>query len=135
MFNDIPQVGMVAPWSAVRNFACPAGGFTDNAEHVIFSSQVGKRQALSFLYIKNTNATATEFTILDKTSGTVIFRAYLGASMSSAEYFNFDNPLISQIGADLICKNGTTGAAVYVSAEGFSYYDPSVNGMTFDKPI
>ncbi|ALK08966.1 hypothetical protein [Blastochloris viridis] len=78
----------------------------------------GIRRYLTALQLKNTNATATEIVVKD--GSTVIWRLLLPASMANADTFAFPSPLKSTANAALNFACITTGASVYVAAQGYT---------------
>jgi hypothetical protein len=78
----------------------------------------GIKNYLTGLQVINTHATvATEFVVKD--GATVIFRTWLPANMQGDSDYVFTIPLRSTAAAALNCACITTGANVYVNAQGY----------------
>lgn len=78
----------------------------------------GIRRYITAIQLKNTNATATEVVIKD--GATVIWRLLLPANMATADTIVFPSPLKSAANAALSFACITTGASVYVAAQGYT---------------
>ena len=76
------------------------------------------RNYLTGFSVINTSAVATEFVVKD--GSTVIWRRMLPASMSSTVDMGFPTPLRTALNAALNVACITTGAAVYVNAQGYT---------------
>jgi len=78
-----------------------------------------KSNCLKSLQIVNSNAQATEISILDGTGGSSIWTFYVPATTASPIIINFTIPLRSTVGKALYFKATTTAASVYVNAQGY----------------
>lgn len=97
-----------------------AGAAVVNTTDVVLAAAAGAgiRRYLTALQMKNTNATATEVVVKD--GATVIWRLYLPANMANADTILFPSPLKSTANAALNFACITTGANVYVAAQGYT---------------
>lgn len=91
-----------------------------NTTDVVLAAAAGAgiRRYLTALQLKNTNATATEVVVKD--GATVIWRLSLPANMANADTLVFPSPLKSTANAALNFACITTGANVYVAAQGYT---------------
>jgi hypothetical protein len=106
---------IIEPWS----YAGPSGGITDTADDVIIAAAgAGKSNYLTSLQIVNSHGTVgTEVVIKD--GSTVIWRGYFPALGVAPANIVFERPLISSNNTALSVACVTTGAAVYVNAQGY----------------
>jgi hypothetical protein len=90
-----------------------------NTNNVALKSAVaGKKNFLTAIQLKNTHATVgTEVVVKD--GGTILWRGFLNANMVNGESYTFPTPLRTIVGNSLTFACITTGASVYVSAQGF----------------
>jgi hypothetical protein len=100
-------------------YAAPAGGIITNTAVAVRAAQAaGTRNYVTAMQLRNTNAVATEFVILD--GATIIWRGQLPANMAGAEDFNFPTPLRGTAATAINVQCLTTGAAVYANLQGYS---------------
>jgi hypothetical protein len=115
--GEIPasQPTIVQPWA----YAGPLGGITDTADDVIIAAAgVGKANYLTSAQIINTHASVdTEVVIKD--GSTVIWRREFKALGVGPSDIVFERPLISSNNTALNVAAVTTGAKVYVNAQGY----------------
>lgn len=112
---------VVKPFSipeADWTFACSAAITNTTDVAVKAAAGAGIRNYVTGLQVKNTNSTATEIVI--KSASTVIWRGHVGASMTFSDRIVFATPLRTAANAALNFACVTTGASVYVSAQGYS---------------
>ena len=104
------------------SFASAAGGITNTTDVAIRGAQAaGVRNYLTGISVQNASATvATEVVIKD--GSTIIWRGWLGtsAALNSAVCVAFPSPLKSTAATAINVACITTGAAVYVNAQGYS---------------
>lgn len=109
--HQIPEL----EWS----YAAPAGGVTNTTDVAVAAAGgAGLRRYITSMQVKNTNATATEVVLKD--GSTIIWRGHVSASMSSTEEIIFSNPLKTTANTALNFACITTGAQVYVNAQGYT---------------
>lgn len=77
----------------------------------------GLRWFVTALQLKNAGTVATEVVLKD--GSTAIWRGHLGASMTLSESHQFADPLRTRANTALNLACITTGAQVYVNAQGF----------------
>lgn len=96
------------------------GAAVTNTTDVVLAAAAGAgiRRYVTAIQLKNTNATATEVVIKD--GATVIWRLLLPANMATADTIAFPSPLKSTANAALNFACITTGASVYVAAQGYT---------------
>ena len=96
------------------------GAAVTNTTDVVLAAAAGAgiRRYITAIQLKNTNATATEVVIKD--GATVIWRLLLPANMATADTIAFPSPLKSTANAALNFACITTGASVYVAAQGYT---------------
>jgi hypothetical protein len=97
-----------------------AGAAVTNTTDVVLAAAAGAaiRRYITAIQLKNTNATATEVVIKD--GATVIWRLLLPANMATADTIAFPSPLKSTANAALNFACITTGASVYIAAQGYT---------------
>ena len=78
----------------------------------------GIRRYVTAIQVINTNAVATEFVIKD--GSTVIWRIWLPASMTTPWDIDFPTPLRSGANAALNAAAITSGASIYLDAQGYT---------------
>jgi hypothetical protein len=102
-----------ADWSST-------GAAVVNTTDVVLAAAAGAgiRRYLTAVQLKNTNATATEVVVKD--GATVIWRLLLPANMANADTILFPSPLKSTANAALNFACITSGANVYVAAQGYT---------------
>lgn len=96
-----------------------AAAVTNTADVLLSAAptDTGRKNYLIGIQLKNTSATATEVVIKD--GSTVIWRSYLPASMITADNVTFYCPLRTAGATVLNFACITTGANVYVNAQGY----------------
>lgn len=103
-----------ADWS----FASPAGGVVNTTDVVLAAAAGGSlRRYITSMQISNANATATEVVLKD--GSTIIWRGHLPANAPGRD-IEFATPLKTSGNAALNFACITTGAQVYVSAQGYT---------------
>jgi hypothetical protein len=101
------------------SYAAAAGGIVNTTDVVLATAAgAGLRRYLTSLFVKNVNATATEVVVKDGAS-TVIWRGHLSANMTSGDLVIFQSPIETSANAALNFACITTGAQVYVNAQGY----------------
>jgi hypothetical protein len=102
------------------SYAAATGGIINTTAVTIRAAQgAGIRNYITSLQISNNSGTATEVSIRDGAGGTVIWRGMAAANMTQ-QPITFANPLKSTAATLLEVVCGTTAAAVYVNAQGYS---------------
>lgn len=96
------------------------GAAVTNTTDIVLAAAAGAgiRRYITAIQLKNTNATATEVVIKD--GATVIWRLLLPANMATADTIAFPSPLKSTANAALNFACITTGASVYIAAQGYT---------------
>lgn len=95
----------------------PASAITNTTDVALKGATASIKNYLTCIQMINTSATATEVVIKDGT--TVIWRGYLGANMTSMIDIQFPTPLKTTANTALNFACITTGANVYVNAQGY----------------
>lgn len=120
--TTLQGVQIVKPWQIPElewNYAAAAGGIVNTTDVVLAAAAgAGLRRYITSMQVKNTNATATELVLKD--GATVIWRGHVAASMTTTETITFACPLKTTANAALNVACVTTGAAVYVNAQGYT---------------
>lgn len=108
-----PQI--IEPW----HYAAATSGITDDEDVALAAAPgAGKANYLTSLQLINVDdTTGTEVVVKD--GSTVIWRSYLAANGLVPSSITFDRPLIGSNNAALNFACVTTGATVYVSAQGY----------------
>lgn len=98
-------------------YACTAA--IANTTDVVLKAAgaAGIRNYVTAIQVKNTNATATEIVVKD--GSTVIWRGHVGANMVNADEIVFPTPLKGTAATAMNFGCITTGANVYVNAQGY----------------
>jgi hypothetical protein len=97
----------------------PTGAITNTADVVIASAAgAGNRRYVTAIQVINTNAVATEFVVKD--GPTVIWRIWLPTSMTRPCHIDFPTPLRSSANAALNAAAITSGASIYLDAQGYT---------------
>lgn len=113
---------IVRPWQIPEqewSYASAAGGITNTTDVVLAAAAgTGLRRYITSVDLKNISATATEVVIKD--GATVLWRGHLSASMTEPVEIAFYNPLKTTANAALNFACITTGAQVYVNAQGYT---------------
>lgn len=101
------------------SYVAAAGGVVNTTDVVLATAAgAGLRRYLTSLFVKNVNATATEIVVKD--GSTIIWRGYASASMITGDLVIFRNPIKTSANAVLNFACITTGAQVYVNAQGYT---------------
>lgn len=98
-------------------FACTAAIANTTAVTMMVAPGASKKNYLKSLQLKNTNAVATEVQV--KQGSTVIWRGHVSASMLNFDNIEFNPPLRGAANAAISITAVTTGAAIYVNAQGY----------------
>jgi len=101
------------------SYAAASGGITDTSDVAVKAAVAGQRNFLTSLQLKNTHATVTTEVVV-KDGSTVIFRTRTPAVMLTGDVINFQPPLVGTANTALNVAAITTGAAVYVNAQGYA---------------
>jgi hypothetical protein len=97
----------------------PAGTIANTADVVIAAAAgAGIRRYITSIQLINTNAVATEFVVKD--GSTVIWRIWLPANMTTPWDIDFPTPLRSSANAALNAAAITSGASIYLDAQGYT---------------
>lgn len=97
----------------------PAGTIANTADIVIAAAAgAGIRRYITSIQLINTNAVATEFVVKD--GSTVIWRIWLPANMTTPWDIDFPTPLRSSANAALNAAAITSGASIYLDAQGYT---------------
>lgn len=109
---SIPQLD----WS----YAAAAGGIINTTGVTIKAvAGAGIRNYITAIQIANASATATDVQIRDGAGGTVIWRGYASANMPLTP-IPLPSPIKGSANTLVEAACGTTGAAVYLNAQGYS---------------
>jgi hypothetical protein len=101
------------------SYAAASGGITNTTDVALAAAAgTGLRRYITSMQLKNINATATEVVLKD--GSTVIWRGHVSASMGATEEIIFKSPLKTTANAALNFACITTGAQVYVNAQGYT---------------
>ena len=101
------------------SYAAASGGYTGTADLVLAAAAgAGLRRYVRSVQLQNTAAVATEVVLKD--GSTVIWRGYLAASASSLVDVDLICPLKTTANAALNFAAITTGATIYVNAQGYT---------------
>lgn len=99
------------------SFASASGGIVNTTPVAVKAATANFRTFITSVQLKNTHATvATELSIVDSGT-TTLWLGRLPAAMLNGDHFTFEVPLIAAGAVTVVC--GTTGAAVYVNAQGY----------------
>jgi hypothetical protein len=99
-------------------YASVAGGVINTTDvALVAAAGVGLRRYICSMQLSNNSAVATEIVLKD--GATIIWRGHLPANAPMAEII-FENPLKTTANTALNFACITTGAAVYVNAQGFT---------------
>jgi hypothetical protein len=112
--NPLPVMTLTQPSGWQYAIAAPAA---DTADKVIKAALAFNKNYMTGLQVINTGAVATEYVIKD--GSTVIYRGYAPANMTAVDDTLFNTPLRSSTNAALNFACITTGASVYVNAQGY----------------
>ncbi|MHB8973304.1 MAG: hypothetical protein ACYC3X_24060 [Pirellulaceae bacterium] len=120
--TTLQGVQIVKPWQIPElewSYAAAAGGIVNTTDVALAAAAgAGLRRYITSLQVKNTNATATELVLKD--GATVIWRGHVAANMTATDTIEFANPLRTTANTALNVACITTGAAVYVNAQGYT---------------
>jgi hypothetical protein len=109
------------PWQIPElewSFASAAGGVINTTDVVLAAAAgAGLRRYICSLQVSNNSAVATEVVLKD--GATIIWRGLLPANAPTTEIF-FENPLRTTANIALNFACITTGAAVYINAQGYT---------------
>lgn len=112
-----------SPLAGGWSYAAASGGITDDTAVAIKAAAgAGQYNYITSLQLANANATVgTDVQVLD--GSTVIWRAFLPALADGfaqgIQSVTFNPPLVGSNNTALNAKCGTTGATVYVNAQGY----------------
>lgn len=99
--------------------AAASGGVVNTTDVTLAAAAgAGLRRYITSIQLKNANDVATEVVLKD--GATVIWRGHVSASMGSTEEIVFTNPLKTTANTALNFACITTGAQVYVNAQGYT---------------
>jgi hypothetical protein len=105
---SIPELDWMSSGTAV----------VDTTDRVLKAALASNRNYLTSIQIQNTHATVgTEVVIKD--GSTVIWRGYAQANMQDMLEINFSTPLKTSVNVALNFAAITTGANIYVNAQGY----------------
>lgn len=120
LVTTLQGVLVTRPWQIPElewSYAAAAGGVVNTTDVVLAAAAgAGLRRYITSMQLKNTNAVATEVVLKD--GATIIWRGHVSASMTTSEEIVFQNPLKTTANAALNFACITTGALVYVNAQG-----------------
>ncbi len=121
LVSTLQGVLVTRPWQIPElewSFASPAGGVVNTTDVVLATTPgIGLRRYLCSLQLSNNSAVATEIVLKD--GPTILWRGHLSANAPMSEIF-FENPLRATANTPLNFACITTGAAVYVNAQGYT---------------
>jgi hypothetical protein len=117
-----PQgIVIIRPWQIPElewSYASAAGGVINTTDVAIAAAAgVGLRRYINSMQLSNNSAVATEVVLKD--GATIIWRGHLPANAPMSEIL-FENPLRTTANTALNFACITTGAAVYVNAQGYT---------------
>jgi hypothetical protein len=122
LITTLQGVLISRPWQIPElewSYAAAAGGIVNTTDVVLAAAAgAGLRRYLTSLQIKGTNAVATEVVVKD--GATIIWRGHVSANMLDCDTIQFSDPLRTTANAALNVACITTGAAVYVNAQGYT---------------
>ena len=98
-------------------YAAAAGGLITNTSTAAKAAVASNRNYVTGVQVRNVNAVATEFVILD--GSTVIWRTQLPANQTGTTIATFNTPLKSTVNAAINIQCVTTGAQVYANLQGY----------------
>jgi hypothetical protein len=108
-------------YGATWTYAAASGGITNTtAATMKAAAGAGVRVCLTGIQVINSHATvSTEVVVRDGASGTVVHRGYAQAA-GGGYAVNFDVPICGTANTLMEVADITTGAAVYVNAQGYT---------------
>lgn len=122
LITTLQGVLISRPWQIPElewSYTAAAGGIVNTTDVVLAAAAgAGLRRYLTSLQIKGTNGVATEIVVKD--GATIIWRGHVSANMLDMNVITFSNPLRTTANAALNVACITTGAAVYVNAQGYT---------------
>jgi hypothetical protein len=120
LIATLQGVLITRPWQIPElewSFASAAGGVVNTTDVALAAAAgVGLRRYVCSMQLSNNSAVATEVVLKD--GATIIWRGHLPANAPMAEII-FENPLRTTANTALNFACITTGAAVYVNAQGY----------------
>lgn len=121
LVSTLQGVQVTRPWQIPElewSYAAAAGGVINTTDVILAAAAgAGLRRYITALTLSNPSAVATEVVLKDGT--TVIWRGHLPANAVNVPV-TFQNPLKTTANTALNFACITTGAAVYVNAQGFT---------------
>ena len=121
LVSTLQGVLVTRPWQIPElewSYAAVAGGVINTTDvALVAAAGAGLRRYINSMQISNNSAVATEVVLKD--GATIIWRGHLTANAPMAEII-FENPLKTTANTALNFACITTGAAVYVNAQGFT---------------
>jgi hypothetical protein len=121
LVSTLQGVLVTRPWQIPElewSYAAVAGGVINTTDAVLSAAAgAGLRRYINSMQLSNNSAVATEVVLKD--GATIIWRGHLSANAPMAEII-FENPLKTTANTALNFACITTGAAVYVNAQGFT---------------
>ena len=122
LITTLQGVLVTRPWQIPElewSYSGAAGGITNTTDVALTAAAgAGLRRYITSLQLKNVNAVATEVVLKD--GSTVIWRGHVSANMLATEEIIFENPLKTTANTALNLACITTGAQVYVNAQGYT---------------
>lgn len=112
----------VKPSASDNDWAYASAGAIANTSNVVLKSPVaGKKIYLTALQVKNTNLVPTEVVV--KSGANILLRLHVGVSatvnQTNTDTIEFPTPLQTVAGDSMTFACITTGASVYVNAQGY----------------
>jgi hypothetical protein len=121
LVSTLQGVLVTRPWQIPElewSYVAAAGGVINTTDvPLVAAAGAGLRRYICSMQLSNNSAVATEIVLKD--GATVIWRGHLPANAPMSEII-FENPLKTTANAALNFACITTGAAVYVNAQGFT---------------
>jgi hypothetical protein len=121
LVTTLQGVLVTRPWQIPElewAYASVAGGVINTTDiALVAASGAGLRRYICSMQLSNNSAVATEIVLKD--GATIIWRGHLPANAPMAEII-FENPLKTTAATAMNFACITTGAAVYVNAQGFT---------------
>jgi hypothetical protein len=121
MITTLQGVQIVRPWQIPElewAYAAAAGGAINTTDVVLAAAAgAGLRRYINSMQLSNNSAIATEVVLKD--GATIIWRGHLPANAPMSEII-FENPLKTTANTALNFACISTGAAVYVNAQGYT---------------
>ncbi|MFN9343456.1 MAG: hypothetical protein ACK6DB_12835, partial [Planctomycetota bacterium] len=121
LVSTLQGVLVTRPWQIPElewSYASAAGGVINTTDVVLSAAAgAGLRRYVTSMQLSNNSAVATEIVLKD--GATVIWRGHLPANAPMAEII-FTNPIKTTANTALNFACITTGAAVYINAQGYT---------------